>query len=88
MKKKKNMRKRNQNRRNHTLQKSNHVLFLSLLIIIAHPDRIDLEDLKSILFKRERLVSFLTNPFFDNLVRNSFVLHREIVGTVELLCSE
>ena len=43
---------------------------------------IDFDDMKSILFKRDQLVKYLQNPFFDNIVRNALVLHRETVGTV------
>ena len=42
----------------------------------------DFDDMKSILFKRDQLVKYLQNPFFDNIVRNALVLHRETVGTV------
>ena len=33
----------------------------------------------------EKLVSYLSNTFFDEIVRNDFVLHRETIGDVMFL---
>ena len=32
----------------------------------------------------EKVVSYLSNAFFDEIVRNDFVLHRETIGDVLL----
>lgn len=45
-------------------------------------DIIDYDDMKKLLLKRSQLVELLENSFFDQLVCNSLVLHREAVGTV------
>lgn len=36
----------------------------------------------TIFLSREKLVSYLSNTFFDEIVRNDFVLHRETIGDV------
>lgn len=82
MKAKKNTRTKRRVRKRNLQPRSILVSILLVIHLLAKSDIIDLDDLKAVLFKRSQLVAYLTNPFFDSLVRNSFVLHRETVGTV------
>lgn len=51
---------------------------------IATVELIEFEDLLTIFLSREKVVSYLSNAFFDEIVRNDFVLHRETIGDVLL----
>ena len=48
------------------------------------PDRIDFEDMKSLCFSRDQLLSYLSNVFFDEIVKNGFILHRETLGDQQM----
>ena len=45
-------------------------------------DHIELEDLETIYLPRKRILSLLQNAFFDDILRNAYVLHRETIGKV------
>ena len=47
-------------------------------------NRIDFEDMKSLCFSRTQLLSYLSNVFFDEIVRNGFILHRETIGDQQI----
>lgn len=51
---------------------------------VATADTIEFEDLLTIFLSREKIVSYLQNPFFDEIVRSDFVLHRETIGNVPI----
>lgn len=50
----------------------------------AVSNRIDFEDMKALCFSRDQLLSYLPNVFFDEIVRNGFILHRETIGDQQI----
>ena len=40
--------------------------------------------MKALCFSRDQLLSYLPNVFFDDIVRNGFILHRETIGDKQI----
>lgn len=75
--------KRRRRKSQSRLRKRNANVLLRMNVYwIATAELIDFEDLLTIFLSREKLVSYLSNTFFDEIVRNDFVLHRETIGDV------
>ena len=53
-----------------------------LLCSVETVDHIELEDLETIYLPRKKILSLLQNAFFDDILRNAYVLHRETIGKV------